>query len=44
MIDTHDMRVEFGKHRGERWTRVPVSYLRWIPLAPLAVLPLIDPL
>lgn len=29
-IDTHNLRVDFGKHRGERWTRVPVSYLRWI--------------
>jgi hypothetical protein len=34
-IDTHGMLVEFGKHRGQRWTRVPVSYLRWIAnLAP----------
>ncbi|MDX1429914.1 MAG: hypothetical protein R3282_06485 [Rhodothermales bacterium] len=29
-IDTHNLRVDFGKHRGERWTRLPVSYLRWI--------------
>lgn len=29
-IDTHGMTVDFGKHRGERWTRIPVSYLRWI--------------
>ena len=29
-IDTHNLFVDFGKHRGERWTRVPVSYLRWI--------------
>jgi hypothetical protein len=21
--------IDFGKHKGERWTRVPVSYLRW---------------
>lgn len=29
-IDTHGKRVGFGKHRGELWTRVPVSYLRWV--------------
>jgi len=29
-IDTHNLTVTFGKHRGERWTRVPVSYLRWL--------------
>jgi len=30
MIDTHNLIVDFGKHRGERWTRVPVAYLRWV--------------
>jgi hypothetical protein len=30
MIDTHNMIIEFGKHKGERWTRVPVSYLKWL--------------
>jgi len=29
-IDTHDLRLDFGKHRGERVTRLPVSYLRWM--------------
>lgn len=29
-INTHGLEVTFGKHRGELWTRVPVSYLRWI--------------
>ncbi len=29
-IDTHNLCIDFGKHRGKRWTRVPVSYLRWI--------------
>ena len=24
------MRIDFGKHAGERYTRVPVSYLRWM--------------
>jgi len=29
-INTHGLWIEFGKHKGERWTRVPFSYLRWI--------------
>lgn len=29
-INTHGLRIEFGKHRGELWTRVPVSYLNWL--------------
>lgn len=29
-VDTHNVMLEFGKHKGERWTRVPVGYLRWI--------------
>lgn len=29
-IDTHNLIVDFGKHKGERWTRVPVGYLRWL--------------
>lgn len=28
-INTHDLIVDFGKHKGERWTRVPLSYLKW---------------
>lgn len=27
--NTHDVLLTFGKHKGERLTRVPVSYLRW---------------
>lgn len=27
---THNLIIEFGKHKGERWTRLPVSYLRWL--------------
>lgn len=27
--DMHGRFVNFGKHKGERWTRVPVMYLRW---------------
>lgn len=30
MIDTHNKFIGFGKHKGERWTRVPVGYLRWL--------------
>ena len=30
MLDTHNKVIEFGKFRGERWTRLPVSYLRWL--------------
>jgi hypothetical protein len=29
-IDICNLRVDFGKYKGERWTRVPVSYLRWV--------------
>ena len=29
-IDTHGMLIDFGKHRGERYTRAPISYLRWM--------------
>ena len=29
-INTHNLIVEFGKFRGERWTRIPLSYLRWL--------------
>lgn len=28
--DTHGQLVTFGKHKGERWTRIPVSYLKWL--------------
>jgi len=30
MLDTHNKYIEFGKHKGERWTRLPISYLRWL--------------
>ena len=29
-IDTHGFVMPNGKHRGERITRVPVSYLKWM--------------
>lgn len=29
-INTHGMVCDFGKHAGERYTRIPVSYLKWM--------------
>lgn len=29
-INTHFLRLDFGRHIGELWTRVPVSYLLWL--------------
>lgn len=29
-MNPHNKRIEFGKHKGELWTRLPVSYLNWI--------------
>lgn len=29
-INTHNLVIGFGKHKGERWTRLPLSYLRWL--------------
>lgn len=29
-LNTHNVIVEFGKHRGEKWTNVPIGYLKWI--------------
>ena len=29
-MNTHNLIVDFGKHNGERWTRVPVGYLIWL--------------
>lgn len=28
--NTHNVRVDFGKHAGKLWTRVPIPYLRWM--------------
>lgn len=25
----HNRKINFGKHKGELWTRIPLSYLRW---------------
>lgn len=29
-INTHGLECDFGKHKGERYTRIPVQYLRWM--------------
>ena len=29
-MNTHHVTLDFGKHKGELWTRVPVGYLKWI--------------
>lgn len=29
-INTHNVIVTFGKHKGELWTRVPKNYLTWL--------------
>jgi hypothetical protein len=29
-IDTHGIKIDFGKHSGELYTRVPVGYLLWM--------------
>ena len=30
MPNTHNLIVDFGKFKGERWTRLPISYLKWL--------------
>lgn len=29
-ISTHNLVVDFGRHKGELWTRLPVSYVKWL--------------
>ena len=29
-IDTHGMLIDFGRHKGEPYTRAPIAYLRWM--------------
>lgn len=29
-INTHGLKIDFGKHKGELFTRLPVSYLKWM--------------
>ena len=30
MTNTNNLKLNFGKYKGERWTRIPISYLRWL--------------
>lgn len=30
LVNTHNETIKFGKHKGERWTRLPLGYLKWI--------------
>lgn len=29
-LNTHNVLIDFGKHKGEPWTRLPISYLKWM--------------
>lgn len=29
-MNTHGITIDFGKHKGELFTRLPLSYLRWM--------------
>lgn len=29
-LNTHNLVVDFGKHKGTLWTRLPVNYLKWL--------------
>lgn len=29
-VDTHGVKIQFGRHIGELFTRLPVSYLKWM--------------
>lgn len=29
-INTHNLKVDFGRHKGELYTRLPVGYLLWM--------------
>lgn len=29
-MNTHNLKIEFGKYRGELYTRLPIHYLRWM--------------
>lgn len=30
MLNTHNVIINFGKHAGTPWTRLPISYLHWL--------------
>lgn len=29
-INTHNLIIDFGKHKGVAWTKVPISYISWM--------------
>ena len=29
-VNTHNVTIDFGKHKGELWTRLPIGYLKWM--------------
>lgn len=29
-MNTHNVTIDFGKHKGELWTRLPIGYLKWM--------------
>jgi hypothetical protein len=29
-MNTHNLIINFGKHKGTPWTRLPIQYLQWI--------------
>lgn len=29
-VNTHNLVVDFGRHKGQLWTRIPISYLKWL--------------
>ena len=33
-MNTHNLIVDFGRHKGERWTRLPIPYLKWLANMP----------
>jgi hypothetical protein len=40
-IETHGLKINFGKHKGELFTRLPLTYIKWMingntPLADIA--------
>ena len=30
MIQSHDIKINYGKHKGQLITRIPISYIRWM--------------
>lgn len=30
LINTHGVRINYGRHQGELYTRIPIGYLKWM--------------